>query len=115
MATEYDQKLGTYAQWADGFSRTSLRQALKDQVLIQQGRLNNGNDDGRTTPSGRTREEYDALRSSRDDLDYREWNEDTGFSGVTRRPQGPGMAANGVRSESEKLRQARREKLDEGF
>lgn len=115
MANEFDEKLGTYTQWADGFSRTSLRQALKDQVVIQRGQLNNGNQDARTTPSGRSRQEYDAVRATRDDLDYREWNEDTGYSGVTRWPQGPGMIGNGVVTESEKRRRARRDELDDGF
>jgi len=115
MSNEFDDTLGIYTQWAEGFSRTSLRHALKDQVVLARGQLNDGDEAQRYTPAGRSESEYDTVRATRDDLDYREWNEDTGYSGVTRWPQGPGMAGNGIESENQKRRRARKEQLDNGF
>jgi hypothetical protein len=113
--TKTAEALGTYTQWADGFSRKSLRAALRDQAIIQRGILNGESDLSRYTPSGRSEAEYDNLRATRDDLDYREWNEETGYSGVTRRPAGPGMVGHGARTEADKRRAARRQQLDDGF
>ena len=107
--------LGTYTLWAEGFSEASLQRALRDQATLKRGELNDGNDDCRYTRAQQTRRACDTLRAERDNLDYREWNEDTGFSGVTRWPEGPGMSANGVQSEGDKRRRARRIALDDGF
>lgn len=108
-------ELGTYAQWAEAFSKKDLDRALKDQALIRHAQLNDGNDYCRTTPSGLTRSAYDNLRAQRDDLDNHDWNSDTGFSGLSRTPSGPGIAARGVETAQQKTRRARRELLDDGF
>ncbi|MCC6622138.1 MAG: hypothetical protein IT385_12820 [Deltaproteobacteria bacterium] len=114
-ATRVNETLGTYTQWAEAFNRKSLRAALKDQALIQRGIMNGASDDARYTPAGRSEQEYTTLRATRDDLDYREWNEETGYSGVTRRPAGPGMVGHGARTEAEKRRAQKRKQLDDGF
>jgi hypothetical protein len=108
-------ELGTYTQWAEAFSKKDLDRALRDQALIHRAQLNDGNDYCRTTPSGLTRSAYDNLRAGRDDLDNRDWNSDTGFSGLNRAPQGPGMVGRGVETTHQKKRRARRELLDDGF
>lgn len=112
---ESTASLGTYTQWAEGFSKASLDRALRDQVVLKHGELNNGNDDCRYTRAQQTKQACDTLRAERDNLDYREWNADSGFSGVTRWPEGPGMSANGVQTEGQKRRRARRVELDDGF
>jgi len=112
-------ELGTYTQWAEAFSKGDLERALKDQAMIRHAQLKDGNDYTRTTPSGLTQRAYDVVRADRDDLDYREWNSDTGFSGVNRWPKGPGMVGQGpgrgVQTEGEIRRRARKEQLDDGF
>lgn len=115
-------ELGTYTQWAEAFSKKDLERALRDQALIRHAQLKDGNDYTRTTPSGLTQRAYDVVRAERDDLDYREWNSDTGFSGVNRWPKGPGMVGQGpvrqvrgAQTEAEIRRRARRDQLDDGF
>jgi len=110
MAKDYEEALGTYTQWAEGFSPESVERALRDQVNLKRGQLNDGDEYSRTTPAGFSRRHYDKIRAERDDLDYREWNASTGFSGVNRWPAGPG-----VESEGQGRRRARREAIDEGF
>ncbi len=112
---ESTASLGTYTQWAEGFTPASLDRALRDQVVLKHGEMNNGNDDCRYTRAQQTKQACDTLRSERDNLDYREWNADSGFSGVTRWPAGPGMSANGAQTEGQKRRRARRVELDDGF
>lgn len=112
-------ELGTYTQWAEAFSKKDLDRALKDQALIRHAQLNDGNDYCRSTPSGLTKRAYDTVRTERDDLDYREWNSDTGYSGVNRWPKGPGMVGQnvgrGIETEGQISRRTRRELLDDGF
>jgi hypothetical protein len=109
-----DETLGTYTQWAEAFSKRELDRALADQAIIQRAQLNDGNDLCRSTPSQPSKRAYDTIRAERDDLDYREWNSDTGFSGVNRWPKSPGMAR-GAENEGQRLRRARKELLDDGF
>lgn len=104
------------ARWATGTSDASLDRALADQETLTRGKLNESDDDSRYTPSGLSRSHYDALRMDRDDLDFREWNEDTGFSGVGRWPSNPGVGGQGgARTASERRRLRRKLELDEGF
>lgn len=103
-------ELGTYARWAEGFSEASLTRALDDQRTLRRGQLNDGDEYNRTTPAGLSESHYRKLRSDRDDLDYREWNEESAFSGVDRWPTGAG-----VQSEGQKRRRDRRDRLDDGF
>jgi hypothetical protein len=113
--TSGNGELGTYTQWAEAFSRKDLDRALADQALLRRSQLKDGNDYCRTTPAGHSRRAYDTIRAERDDLDYREWNSDTGYSGVNRWPTGPGITARGVESPAQKRRRERKELLDDGF
>ena len=115
MAKTDEPSLGTYTQWAEGFSKKSLDRALRDQAVLRHGQMNAGNDDCRYTPAQDTKSTCDKMRAQRTDLDYREWNADTGFSGVTRRPAGPGMTGNGALTEGQKRRLDRRNEIDDGF
>ncbi len=108
-------ELGTYTQWAEAFTKKDLDRALTDQAIIRKSQLNDGNDYCRTTPSGLTKSAYDVVRMSRDDLDYREWNSDTGYSGVNRWPKGPGMVGRGMESDGQQRRRQHKELLDDGF
>ncbi|MCB9730241.1 MAG: hypothetical protein H6746_17355 [Deltaproteobacteria bacterium] len=99
-----------YARWASGTSDKSLARAIKDQARIIAGRLNATNATTRYTEAGLSRSHYDQLRYQRGDLDFREWNESTGFSGIDRRPTGPGMPEEGRRR-----RGAERKRIDDGF
>ena len=110
MGSGKAEELGTYTQWAYGFSEASLERALDDQRTLRKGQLNDGDAYTRTTPSGPSESNSRKLRADRDDLDYREWNSDTGFSGVDRWPTGPG-----VQTEGQQRRRARRVLLDDGF
>ncbi len=105
------------ARHATATSDASLDRALRDQATLRRGRLNATDDDNRYTPSGLSREHYDALRTDRDDLDYREWMASTQFSGLVRPPTTPGMAgqADGSKTEAERRRDKLRRDLDEGF
>lgn len=107
--------LGTYTRWAEGFSEASLERALDDQRALRRGQMNDGDEYNRTTPAGLSESHYRKLRSDRDDLDYREWNEETAFSGVDRWPTGAGVQSTGVQSEGQKRRRDRRDRLDDGF
>ncbi len=114
MTQRYDAELGTYTRWAEAFSPAGLEKTLKDQAVLRRGMLREDHV-CRVTPSQPTRRAYDAIRATRDDLDNREWNEDTGFSGVTRWPSGPGMVGRGVETEGQVRRRATIERLDDGF
>jgi hypothetical protein len=114
MSQSYDKDLGTYTRWAEAFSPEGLQKTLKDQATLRRGQLREG-DGNRVTPAQPTRRAYDAIRATRDNLDYREWNDDTGFSGVTRWPSGPGMVGHGVETDGQKRRRAHLEQLDDGF
>ncbi|MCA9514865.1 MAG: hypothetical protein KC635_07985 [Myxococcales bacterium] len=105
-----EEVLGTYAQWVAGYSPESVARAMHDQAALRRGQMNDGNEYNRTVPSGPSERHYDKLRTERDDLDYREWNSDTGFSGVNRWPTGPGM-----QTDQQKRRRAARKVIDEGF
>ncbi|MFT7580819.1 MAG: hypothetical protein ACI9MR_002493 [Myxococcota bacterium] len=109
-AAELQETLGTYTQWAEAFSPEGLQIALKDQARLRGGQLSDGDLCTRTTPSGFSKETYDVIRTDRNDMDYREWNEETGFHGVSRWPTGPGMQSDG-----QKRRRKRRQDLDDGF
>ncbi len=104
-----------YRRWMTGNDR-SLERAVTDlrRIIQARQRVNGGAD--RYTAAGLSRSHYDQLRHSRDDLDYREWNAATGFSGVTRGPTGPGMAGQaGAITPSDARRRRRLQELEEGF
>jgi len=105
------------ARYATATSDASLDRALRDQTALNQGRMNATNDENRYTPSGLSRDHYDALRSDRDDLDYREWMASTQFSGLVRPPTLPGMAGQqgGAKTEAEERRDKLRREMEEGF
>ncbi len=92
-----DDKKPAMARWASGTSDESLSRAVNDQAKLVKGRMNAGNISTRYTAAGLLTSHYDQLRHQRADLDYREWNADTGFWGIDRRPTGPGMPAEGTR------------------
>lgn len=113
-----DGILAVYAEWATGFSEEGLQRVLADQAAIQRGRLRDGDEYPRYAPNQPSKRGYDTIRAERDDLDYREWNEETGFNGVNRWPTGPGVTGPpgpGARSEGQRRRQRRRRELEEGF
>lgn len=110
MGSGAEEELGTYTQWAYGYEESGVERALDDVRTLRKGQLNDGDSYTRTTPSGPSESNSKKLRADRDDLDYREWNSDTGFSGVDRWPTGPG-----VQSEGQKRRSARKAQLDDGF
>lgn len=114
MTDRWNKELGTYNRFAEAFSNDQLERTLKDQATIKRAQLREGNV-VRVTPSQPSKRAYDAIRATRDDLDCREWNADTGFSGVTRWPSGPGMMGHGVETEGQKRRRATIEQLDDGF
>lgn len=105
------------ARWSTGTSDQSLNRALSDQVILNQGRMKASDSETRYTPAGLSRSHYDALRTDRDDLDNREWNDATGFSGVNRWPDAPGMAGQEPvqMSASERRRNRIRNEVDDGF
>ena len=115
MAGRYEEELGTYSQWAEAFSKQGLDKALRDQALLHRAQLRDGSDSARYTPSQGNQRACDKVRSERDDLDNREWNSDTGFSGVSRWPSAPGMLGRGQESDAQKKRRARKDLLDDGF
>ncbi len=115
MATRYDDELGTYAQWAFGFNPKDTEKRLRDQALIRRGQLNDGNDYTRYTPSQGTQSACDVVRADRDDLEFRDWNSEHGFSGASRALPGPGMYGRGQESDGQKHRRLKRELLDDGF
>lgn len=115
MATRYDDELGTYTQWAEAFSRKGLETALRDQALIHRGQLNDGNEYTRYTPAHLTQRACDVVRAERDDLEFRDWNSEHGFSGASRERAGPGMVGRGQESARQVERRARRKAIDEGF
>jgi hypothetical protein len=104
-----ENKLGT-SRWVSGTSQASAERALRDLEILQRGQLNQSDHEDRYAPAQDTRSACDVLRAHRDDLDFREWNETTGFSGVNRWPLGPGL-----RTEAAARRARRRQELDEGF
>lgn len=114
MSEKFDKELGTFQRFAEAFSRAGLEKTLNDQVVLRRGMLRESNV-MRVTPSQPTKRAYDAIRATRDDLDCREWNADTGFSGVTRTPAGPGMIGHGIETEGQKQRRTTLEQLDDGF
>ncbi|TNF23757.1 MAG: hypothetical protein EP329_26680 [Deltaproteobacteria bacterium] len=110
MGSGAEEDLGTYTLWAYGYEDNGVKRALDDQRTLRRGQLNDGNLDTRVTPSQPSESHSRKLRSDRDDLDYREWNSESGFSGVDRWPASPG-----VLSEGQKRRRARMAELDDGF
>jgi hypothetical protein len=98
------------ARWASGTSAKSVTRAVDDQARLIKGRLNAGNASTRYTEAGLSKSHYDQLRYQRGDLDFREWNASTGFSGIDRRPTGPGMPQEGTRR-----RGGPRVRIDDGF
>ncbi|MGM0578694.1 MAG: hypothetical protein ACQEXJ_23415 [Myxococcota bacterium] len=111
-----------YGRWATGTSRESLDRAIRDQKRLIRGSLNAGDETVRNVEAGPSRSRYDTLRYTRDDMDYREWNEDGGYWGIGRWPQGPGVPTSpgehypaGAQSEAERRRAARKAEIDEGF
>ncbi len=114
MTQRFDDELGTYTRWAEAFSREGLEKTLKDQAVLRRGMMREDHV-CRVTPSQPSRRAYDAIRATRDDLDNREWNADTGFSGVTRGPTGPGMVGHGVETDGQQRRRATIARLDDGF
>ncbi len=117
MATRYDDELGTYTRWAEAFSDQGLERALADQALIHRGQLNDGDDFTRYTPAQGNRRACDTVRAARDDLEFRDWNSDFGFSGASRPLTAPGMLgrAGRVESDGEARRRAQKRVIDEGF
>ena len=108
------------ARWAFGTSDKSVQRALDDVARLNRGHLNEGDSSTRYTLSGPSRKHYDTLRFTRDDLDYREWNQETGYWGIHRWPSGPGEAgqAHPIRhglTEAQKRRRERRVEIEEGF
>ena len=105
------------ARWATGTSQESLERSLEDVEILTRSRLKASDSETRYTPAGLSKSHYDTLRMDRDDLDYREWNEETGFSGVDRWPSGPGMEGTDSAhlTESERRRRRKRIELDDGF
>ena len=99
-----------HSRWATGTSPESLDRAMKDQARIARRRLNDGDSHTGYTEAHFSRRYYDVVRYHRDDLDYREWNAETGFSGVNRWPTGPGTESDG-----QARRRKRRLELDDGF
>lgn len=105
-----------YRRYMTGPSEGSLDRAVRDLRGIIRGRQRVDGGADRYTEAGLSRSHYDQLRHQRDDLDYREWNADTGFSGVTRQPDGPGMAAQaGAITPADMRRRLRRLELEDGF
>ena len=104
-------------RWATGTSDASLKRSIDDFATLTKGRLRATDAETRTTPAGFSQSHYDALRYDRDDLDFREWNEDTGFHGVNRWPTGPGMEGQdlGELDEAERRRARLRVEMDDGF
>ena len=102
-------KPDSYERWMTGSSDASRERAVQDQRRLKQGQLRSG-DAPTYTRSGFSRSYCDQLRRDRDDLDYREWMSDTGFSGLGRRHQGPGVETEGQVRRRQRLRE-----LDEGF
>lgn len=115
MPTRYDHDLGTYTQWAEAFTKKGLDRALHDQALIRRGQMNDGNDFVRYTPAQPTQSACDVWRADRNDLEFRDWNKEFGFSGNSRERSGPGMYGRGQESEGQKQRRQQREQLDDGF
>lgn len=102
--------LGAYAHWVAGYTPESVERAARDLGVLRRGQMNASNDYNRPVNFGPSERTYAKLRTERDDLDYREWNEETGFSGVDRWPTGPGMP-----SRHQARRRALRDVIDEGF
>ena len=102
--------LGVYGEWATGFSEASLDRALRDQQILRRGQLRDGDEYARYAPNQPSPSASTVIRATRDDLEFREWNEETGFSGVDRWPDAPG-----VQSPGQKRRRQRRDQIDEGF
>ena len=118
MSTRYDDELGTYSQWAEGFSNKGLESVLRDQVIIRRGQLNDGNDYTRYTPAQGSKSACDTVRAERDDLEFRDWNSEFGFHGASRPKPGPGMVGRrgpGAESDGQARRRARRAEVDDGF
>lgn len=117
MSTRDTNNLGTYTLWAEAFSSQELTKRLNDQAQLKRGQLCDGNNFTRTTPAGLSRRAYDNVRANRVDMDNREWNSDTGFSGVNRWPKDPGMQGQGqgVQTPAEIRRRKVVERLDDGF
>ena len=126
MATRYDDELGTYTQWAQAFSQKDLETRLRDQAILHRGQLNDGNDNTRYTPAQPTMRAADTTRANRDDLEFRDWMGEFGFSGNKRTLHGPGMFGQGQPSgpsgigrghetTEQKHRRLRRETLEDGF
>lgn len=117
MSDTQQPKNPKIANWATGSSDKSLRRALEDAARIEQGRLTQTDDEARTTPAGFSKERYDAVRSERDELDYKEWMDSAGFSGLRRAPEGPGLLTVEERKQAQaEARRARlRRELEEGF
>ena len=99
-----------HSRWASATSSESLERAMRDQATIARRRLNDGDTHTGYTQAHFSRRYYDVVRCHRDDLDYREWNASTGFSGVNRWPTRPGLE-----TESQARRRRRRAELDDGF
>ena len=99
----------SYERWMTGTTPESRERAVQDQRQLNQGKVREGA--ARTyTRAGFSRSNCDQLRRDRDDLDYREWMSETGFSGLKRRHQGPGVETEGQQRRRQRLRD-----LDEGF
>ena len=114
MSDKPENNLGTYGLWTEAFSAKSLERIFVDQARLQRGMLRHDTD-CRVTPASPAKLAYDEIRATRDNQDYREWNEDTGFSGVNRWPAGPGMTGHGVETDGQQRRRAHLEQLDDGF
>lgn len=111
------------SRYARAVSEAGLKRALDDQARLTRGRWNASNADSRHLPAGLSESHYQALRSDRDQLDSKEWNEHTGFSGCDRWPDDPGMpeagddeqAADARRTARQLRRAQRRMEIDDGF
>ncbi len=111
------------ARHARAVSDASLARVLEDQARLARGRRNASNFETRYTPAGLSESHYKALRSDRDQLDSKEWNEHAGYSGVERWPDDPGMpdaqtdeaTADARRAARQQRRARRRMEIDDGF
>ncbi len=110
MTDDIRDSLGTYVRWAEGFTPDSLERSLEDLATLRRGQLSDSDEYQRTTPAGPTERHYRKLRADRDDLDFREWNSDTGYCGVHRWPSAPGVC-----TQHQQRRRHRRQEIDEGF
>ena len=97
-------------RWMVGTSEASVQRAAQDLQHRFRGRLHESNHDTRYTMSGLSKRHYAALRAHRDELDCRNWNAHTGYSGLSRGPTGPGVISDG-----QERRRNRSAEVDDGF